>query len=93
MALLLVRPWAEFFAGVLTGCWIGAGIACAGVLLLVGRRVRQLEGINLLLRTKLKASFKPQQLETAGPGPALVVPLPISHRRTAQTRERIYRVN
>jgi hypothetical protein len=93
MALLVVRPWAEFFAGVVTGCWIGAVIACAGVLLLVGRRVRQLEGINLLLRTKLKAGLKPQRLETAGPGPTLVMPLPIAARITAQTRERISRVN
>ncbi|HEY1501557.1 MAG TPA: hypothetical protein VGF88_18430 [Acidobacteriaceae bacterium] len=93
MALFVVRPWAEFFAGVVTGCWIGAVIACVGVLLLVGRRVRQLEGINLLLRTKLKAGLKPSVTATAGSGPTLVMPLPGSIRKTEPPRERIARVH
>jgi hypothetical protein len=93
MALFVVRPWAEFIAGVITGCWIGAVIACVGVLLLVGRRVRQLEGINLLLRTKLKARIKPQRTGTGGAGPTLVMPLPSSARQTERPKERIARVN
>jgi hypothetical protein len=93
MALFVVRPWAEFIAGVVAGCWIGAVIACVGVLLLVGRRVRQLEGINLLLRTKLKAYVRPRRMGTAGTGPALVMPLPGSARKSELPRERIARVN
>jgi hypothetical protein len=93
MALFVVHPWAQFFTGMLMGCWIGAAIATAGVLLLVGRRVRQLETINLLLRTKLKARPNPQRTGTGGPGPTLVMPLPRSARRTGPERERIARVN
>jgi hypothetical protein len=46
MAMFEIYPWARFLAGMLTGCWIGAAIATAGVILLMGRRVRQLESIN-----------------------------------------------
>jgi hypothetical protein len=63
------------------------------VLLLVGRRVRQLEGINLLLHTKLKARIKPQRTGTGGTSPTLVMPLPSSARQTERPRERIARVN
>jgi hypothetical protein len=92
MTLFVVHPWAQFFAGVVTGCWIGALIACAGLLLLVGRRVRQLESVNLLLRMKLKSRGVPQRTGTGGPGPTLVMPLP-SAARTTERVGRIARVN
>lgn len=41
MALCVVHPWAPFLAGLLTGCWIGGIVACVGLLLLVGRRIRR----------------------------------------------------
>lgn len=85
MAMLELHPWVRFFAGILTGCWIGATIACAGVLLLVGRKVRQLENINLVLRTKLKARETPLRTGTGGSGPTLVMPIPGAERRAQRT--------
>ena len=93
MTLFVVHPWAQFFAGVITGCWIGAIVAGAGLLLLVGRRVRQLESVNLLLRMKLKARPKPQRTGTGGPGPTLVMPTPIGTRKAEAPATRIARVN
>jgi hypothetical protein len=93
MTLFVVHPWAQFFAGVITGCWIGAIIACAGLLLLVGRRVRQLESVNFLLRMKLKARGRPQRAATAGAGRTLVMPTPIAARKADEPPERIARVN
>ncbi len=92
MAVLVVHPWAQFLTGMLIGCWVGAAVACAGVLLLVGRKVRRLESINLLLRTKLKARTKPQR-GTGTSGSMLVMPLPDSLRRTERPAGRIMRVN
>lgn len=93
MALFDVHPWAQFFAGVLLGCWIGAVIAAAGVLLLVGRRVRQLETINLLLRTKVKAGMKPPRTGTSGSGSMLVMPLPRSVHAMDLPAGKVARVN
>ena len=74
MALAEVHSWARFIAGMLAGCWIGALVACGGILLLVGRRVHQLEAMNLLLRTRLRARSLPPR---GGAGePSLVMPLP-----------------
>lgn len=92
MAVLVVHPWAQFLTGMLIGCWVGAAVACAGLLLLVGRKVRRLESINLLLRTKLKARTKPQHaVGTAGS--MLVMPLPDALRKTDRPAPRIVRVN
>ncbi len=93
MALFVVHPWAPFVSGMLAGCWIGAAIGCAGVLLLVGRRVRQLETINLLLRAKLKVREKPQSTGTAGGGPMLVMPLPSATRKMEKTATRMARMH
>jgi hypothetical protein len=93
MTLFVVHPWAQFFAGVITGCWIGAVIACAGLLLLVGKRVRQLESINQLLRMKLKARLRPLRSRTGTHGPALVMPISGAARRPDAPPERIARVN
>lgn len=94
MTLLVAHPWAQFFTGLLVGCWIGAAIATAGVLLLVGRRIRQLEGVNLLLKTKLKAHNKAAAVRTAGAGSMLVMPPPGSaHHGGGSAMGRIARVN
>jgi hypothetical protein len=77
----------------LTGCWIGAAVACVGVLLVVGRRVRQLETLNLFLRTKLKARAMHRRLGTGGPGPTLVMPLPGSTRKAESPASRMARMN
>ncbi len=91
--MLVVHPWAQLFIGMLIGCWIGAAIATAGILLLVGRRVRQLEDVNLLLRTRLKARTKPPRTGTGGSGSMLVMPRPGSARSGGSTAGRIARVN
>jgi len=90
MALFVVHPWAPFVSGMLAGCWIGAAIGCAGVLLLVGRRVRQLETINLLLRARLKVREKPHR---TGTGPALVMPLPSASRKAEKSVSKMARVH
>ncbi len=97
MALLVFHPWARFLAGMLTGCWIGALIASAGVILLMGRRVRQLESINLLLRTKLKARVKAPAAGsgtgTGGGGHMLVMPLPTTQSKSEKPASRLARMN
>jgi hypothetical protein len=93
MALLVVHPWAPFLTGMLAGCWIGAAIGCAGVLLLVGRRVRQLETINLLLRTKLKVREKPQRTGASAHGQMLVMPIPSDRHRAESPMSRIARIH
>lgn len=55
MAPLAAFPWVWLLAGLLLGSWIGATIGSAGVLLLAGRRMKQLEAVNQLLRVKLKS--------------------------------------
>ena len=92
MALLVVHPWPQFFAGMLIGCWIGAAVACAGILLLVGRKVRQLESINLLLTRKLKVRASLRRTPAAGRGPRLVMTSPDSPLK-AEPPIRIARVN
>ncbi len=93
MATLVVHPWAQLLTGMLIGCWIGAIIATAGILLFVGKRVRQLEAVNLLLRTRLKARTKPLRTGTGASGSMLVMPLPGSPRHNGSTERRIARVN
>jgi hypothetical protein len=90
MALFVVHAWAPFVSGMFVGCWIGATIGCAGILLVVGRRMRQLETINQLLRNKLKGREKPQRTGTAGPGPTLVMP---TLRQAERPATRIARVH
>jgi len=93
MALLVVHPWAQFFAGILIGCWVGAAIACGGLLLLVGRKVRQLESINLILRTKLKARSWARRTAAAAGSPLLVMPRSGALRNAEPPMPRIARVN
>jgi hypothetical protein len=90
MAFFEVHSLTRFLTGMLTGCWIGAGVGCAATLVLMGKRVRQLETINLLLRSKLRVLDRSHRTGTGGP--ALVMPHPgrvrseLAHRtRTAQS--------
>lgn len=77
MGLLFAHPWAPFTSGMLVGCWVGAAIGCAITMLLAGRRLRQLQSANLLLRAKLRAREK---TKARGATPVLVMP-PIDSRR------------
>ncbi|MGA8109240.1 MAG: hypothetical protein WBD46_08590 [Acidobacteriaceae bacterium] len=81
MAVFVLHSWGGFFAGMLLGCWIGVVAGCAVTLLLMGRRVRQLETVNLLLRSKLKSREKPRRTGTGGA--PLVMPLPGTGRSTS----------
>ncbi len=93
MALCVVHPWAPFLAGLLTGCWIGGIVACVGLLLLVGRRIRQLESLNRLLRLKLRARNRQRSTGTSGPRPTLMMPIPKSSRACEPPLGRVVRMN
>lgn len=84
MTLFAVHPWARVVAGLAASFWIGAAIGCGGALLLAGRRIRQLETINLLLRAKLRVREKAQRAGKTGTGPLLVMPTAGSERGPGQ---------
>lgn len=79
--------WARFVPGLLAGCWIGVIVGAGSALLLMGRRVRQLETINMLLRARLKLREKQQRPTTATtlvmPRPGVTKPGPKPVSRTA----------
>ena len=60
----------------------GLSLSLAITLLFSGRRLRQLESANLLLRVKLRARERPKRTGTGGAGPVLVVPPGGSSRST-----------
>ena len=70
MVLYEVHSWVRGVAGLLASFWIGVAVGCVGALLFAGRRVRQLETVNLLLRAKLRARERPQRTGTGGAGPS-----------------------
>lgn len=72
MTVIDAHHWVRFFTGFLSGCWVGVVVGCVVTLLFTGRRLRQLESANMLLRVKLRAREKPRHTGTAGP--VLVVP-------------------
>lgn len=74
MALLDLNSWVRFGTGLIAGWWIGAAIGLAIALLLAGRRIKQLETANALLRLKLRAREKPRHTATWSTGPVLIVP-------------------
>jgi hypothetical protein len=82
MTVIDAHPWVRFFTGFLTGCWVGVALGCVITLLFSGRRLRQLESANLLLRVKLRARERPKRTGTGGAGPVLVVPPGGSSRST-----------
>lgn len=68
-------PWFRFTTGLIAGCWLGALIGAAIALLFAGRRLRQLETANMLLRVKLRSQEKQRRrAASGGGGPVLVVP-------------------
>lgn len=85
MALFDVHPWLRFGIGLLLGCWTGAAIGMAIALLLAGRRIKQLETANMLLRVKLRTRERQRGTGTGGPGPVLVIP-PGAHRPASAPR-------
>ncbi|HEX4037267.1 MAG TPA: hypothetical protein VHX37_04340 [Acidobacteriaceae bacterium] len=89
MAVFVVHPWGGLFTGMLLGCWIGVVVGCAVTLLLMGRRIRQLETVNLLLRSKLKSREKPRRTGTGGP--PIVMPMPGTARGASQPMSRTAR--
>jgi len=74
MTLLEIHPWTRFIPGLLVSFWVGVAIGCAGALLMAGRRIRQLETVNALLRARLRTREKAQHTGTGGVGPVLLVP-------------------
>ncbi|MGA7525105.1 MAG: hypothetical protein WBW84_21840 [Acidobacteriaceae bacterium] len=64
MAPLAAFPWAWLLIGLLVGSWIGATIGSAAVLMLAGRRMRQLETVNDLLRAKIRGYTQRSRLAT-----------------------------
>ncbi|HTX40862.1 MAG TPA: hypothetical protein VMD25_03465 [Acidobacteriaceae bacterium] len=70
-----MHPWVRFLTGLISGCWIGVVVGCAVTLVMVGKRMRQLQNTNLVLRLKLRSRAKPRPTGTAGSGPLLVFPL------------------
>lgn len=80
MAYFFAHAWVRFTAGLVAGCWIGAAVGVGITLLLAGRRLRQLESANLLLRTKLMVKERQKRKVVGGAGPVLVIPPPGSQR-------------
>jgi hypothetical protein len=74
MVIVNAHPWLRFVAGLIAGCWVGVLIGCGVALLFAGRRLRQLETANLLLRVKLRAQEKARRPAASRAGPLLVVP-------------------
>lgn len=71
MVFLDIQPWLRFSTGILVGCWIGVAVGCAIAMLFTGRRLKQLETANLLLRVKLRAKERARR-PIPGAGPILV---------------------
>ena len=86
MALFDVHPWLRFGVGLLAGCWIGAAIGMGIALIFAGRRLKQLETANVLLRFKLRARERQRRTGTGAPGPVLVVPPGVNRAASAPRR-------
>lgn len=67
-----LHAWLRFATGLMVGCWIGVAIGFALALFFAGRRIRQLETANLLLRVKIRARERAQARRAGAPGPVLV---------------------
>jgi hypothetical protein len=76
MVVFDIHPWLRLSTGLILGGWIGVAVGFAITLLFSAKRLHQLETVNVLLRTKLRAREKAQR-----PGPVLIMP-PLSGNRT-----------
>jgi hypothetical protein len=74
MVAFAVYPWLRFGFGVLTGCWIGTALGIGITLILAGRRIKELEQANSILRTKLRVRDRSRPSGPGGSGPILIVP-------------------
>ncbi|HTV14150.1 MAG TPA: hypothetical protein VME68_05510 [Acidobacteriaceae bacterium] len=74
MVAFAVYPWLRFGIGILTGCWIGTALGIGMTLIFAGRRIKDLEQANAVLRTKLRVRDKARATGTGGGGPVLIVP-------------------
>jgi hypothetical protein len=83
MFAFAIDPWLRFGLGVLTGCWIGGVVGLGVALILAGRRLRQLELANTMLRAKLRVRDKSRQAGEGGGGPILVVPQGVNRPASA----------
>jgi hypothetical protein len=93
MFMSVLYSWAHFLAGVVAGCWIGVIVGCGVALLLAGRRVRQLEAANLLLRVQLHARREQQPGGLRAIGHGLALPRSGGSRKADARMSRIARVN
>ncbi len=71
--------WVRFLTGLISGCWVGVFIGCAVTVVLMGKRMRQLQSANLALRLRLRARARPRPA-TVGTGPLLVRPFRETNR-------------
>ena len=70
-----MHPWVRFLTGLISGCWLGVFIGCAITLVMAGKRLRQLETANLVLRVNLRSREEPRRNgTTGGAGPMLLGP-------------------
>jgi hypothetical protein len=82
MVALSLYPWLRFGFGILAGCWIGVALGFGIAAFLTGRRIQDLEEVNIMLRAKLRVRDKARQPGTGG-GPVLVVPPAVNRRASA----------
>lgn len=75
--------WVRFGTGLLAGCWSGAIIGAAIVLLFVSRRIRQLETVNELLRLRIRARERASRPAAGAGGTTIEIPNP--NRRSGRS--------
>ncbi len=86
MVLFDAHPWIRFTTGLIVGCWLGVFVGCGIMMMLAGRRLRQLEAANQLLREKLRMKERSRQPAMTGTGPSLVTPAGVNRPARAPLR-------
>jgi hypothetical protein len=67
----VLYPWLRLDVGFFLGCWFGVLVGCGLTILLAGRRFRQLQTANVVLRLKLRIQEKTLPRRS---GPVVIVP-------------------